>query len=200
MKTATTGPLELRRTLVKLPALLIIAAVELQASIVATAEFTDTQPTSTTYQYDLTLTDTGTTTIGTFWFSWIPGMGFMSVAPTGLASPPGWTATLTNGGSAIQWVAGSPDLLSPGDSESGFMFESTLSPAELEAAYTGRGRGKGDPVATFFVYLAAPLKGRGFQGVATPAAVAVPEPPTILLSGLAISLMCWRKLARWVSR
>ena len=53
------------------------------------------------FQYHLTLNNTGTTSIGTFWFSWIPGAGFMGVSPTNVMSPAGWTDTVTNGGASI---------------------------------------------------------------------------------------------------
>jgi hypothetical protein len=53
------------------------------------------------FQYDRTLNNTETTTIGTFCFSWIPGTGFMGVSRTNLMSPAGWTDTVTNGGASI---------------------------------------------------------------------------------------------------
>ena len=167
----------------------------MQAGIVSMATFTDTQPTVSTYEYTITLTNTGTTTIGTFWFSWVPGAGFMSVAPTNVQSPAGWTDILTNANSAIQWKTAT-NLLAPGSSVSGFMFDSTLSPAALEAAFPGPGTGAGDPLATYFNYIAAPLADPGFQGVATPATSGTPEPATITLVGLALGLGAIRKFAR----
>ena len=52
--------------------------------ITATATFTDTPNASLAgvNDYSITLNNTGTTTIGTFWFGWVPGAGFLSAAPT----------------------------------------------------------------------------------------------------------------------
>jgi hypothetical protein len=199
-KIAVTS-LNVRKKLVTLSMLVMAGALQLHAGLLATATFTDTQPTPGQFDYDLTLNNTGTTTIGTFWFSWIPGAGFMSATPTSVQSPTGWTDNLTNSGAAIQWVT-TTNLLAPGASESGFMFDSTLSPAQLEAPFAGTGLGSGDPVATFFVYIAAPLADPGAQSVAMPAAVstAAPEPSTMLLAALAIGLVNWRKLARSAAR
>src|SRR5260370_42399510 len=100
------------------------------ASLSATSTFTDTLVSPGEYQYIITLNNTGTTTIGTFWFSWIPGFGFMTVAPTNIQSPTGWTGVTTNSNASIQWLDSS--LLAPGASVTGFEFESTLTPAQLE--------------------------------------------------------------------
>ena len=62
--------------------------------ISATATYTDTLVSPGVYDYSITLNDTGTTTMGTFWFSWIPGTGFLSATPTDITSPTGWTETL----------------------------------------------------------------------------------------------------------
>ena len=84
----------------------------------------------------ITLNNTGNSIIGTFWYSWVPGKDFMSVAPTNVTSPAGWTSNITHGGSsdgyAIQWTAISPaDDLVLGNSLSGFSFDSTLSASQL---------------------------------------------------------------------
>jgi len=155
-------------------------AINLHAGIVATATYTSAPAGASGYQYDLTLTNTGTTTIGTFWFGWIPGAGFLSSAPSSVVDPTGWSDVLTNSSSAIQWTTTS-DLLAPGGSLSGFVFDSTETPAELLGTVPS-GTGAGDPITTAFVYIAAPLADPGFQLVATPAAVtATPEPATFAL-------------------
>jgi hypothetical protein len=172
------------RKLALLGALAALAPIAYADGISATATFTDTQVSPGEYQYNLTLNNTGTTTIGTFWFSWVPGAGFMvGATPTDITSPAGWTDTVTNAGKAIQWKT-TTSLLAPGDWLSGFSFESTLTPAELEAAYAGPGTGTGDPVDTAFVYIAAPLADPGFQLTAQ----ATPEPGTfwLTLTGLCL--------------
>jgi hypothetical protein len=59
-----------------LVAVCLAATAPIRANgIDGTATYTDTLVSPGMYQYDLTLTNTGTTTVGTFWFSWIPGAG-----------------------------------------------------------------------------------------------------------------------------
>src|SRR5579864_6443641 len=82
----------------------VAASIGLPASagVMATATYTDSQISPGVYEYDLTLDNTGTTTIGTFWFSWIPGAGFMSATPTNITSPSNWSDIPTNGNKSIQ--------------------------------------------------------------------------------------------------
>ena len=174
--------------------LLCVASVNLQAdTLAATATFTDTEVSPGEFQYDLTLNNTGTTDIGTFWFSWVPGANFMVVPPTNIVSPAGWTGTDINfsGADSIQWV--DSGMLAAGTSQSGFEFQSTLTPAQLE----GPSSMAGDPVATSFVYIAAPFGDPGLQLVVTPAQTSTPEPGTILLTALGIGLVGFgRKMFR----
>jgi hypothetical protein len=167
----------------------LLAALAANAAEVGTATITSTQISPGNFQYSLTLNDTGTTKLGTFWFAWIPGDNFMPVSPTGITSPAGWQAIITTGGpsngSAIQWTAQAPaDDLAAGSSLSGFSFDSTLTLAQLESPSAGS---PADPVATAFVYSGAPFSDAGFQLVAQPAAtVATPEPSDFILSALGI--------------
>lgn len=147
----------------------------------ATATYTATQVSPGLYDYQLTLNNTGTTTIGTFWFAWVPGAGFLTTRPSSVTNPTGWTDVQTNNGAAIQWKT-TTDLLGAGSSLSGFSFESTETPAELLLNVAGSGPGAGQPVTTSFVYIGAPLADPGASLV--PAAVAVaatPEPGSVLL-------------------
>jgi hypothetical protein len=147
------------------------------ASEVATAVIGDV-PTSGGYNYSITLNNTGTTPIGTFWFSWVPGAGFLTATPTNVTSPSLWTDTLTNAGAAIQWKSTDPSsLLEPGNSLSGFDFFSTETPSQLEALVTSNGNT--DPGLVASVYEGAPLAGPVdiFNVVE-----ATPEPPSILLA------------------
>jgi hypothetical protein len=163
----------------KLSLLVLVAAfaVTAHANILATATYTDTQVSPGVFDYNITLNNTGTTTIGTFWFSWVPGAGFMSVTPTDITSPTGWTDKTTNGGAAIQWTT-TADLLAPGDSLTGFSFESTETPAQLLLDFTGTGTGAGDPITTTTVYAGAPMVGADDIFTVTP----TPEPGTMLLT------------------
>jgi hypothetical protein len=163
----------------------------------ATATFTDSQISPGEFQYDLTLNNTGTTTIGTFWFSWIPGAGFMPVAPTDVVSPAGWADLVTNGNAAILWSTPS-NLVAPGGSQSGFEFDSTLTPAQLQADFPGPGLGTGDPINTAFVYIAAPLFDPGAQLVVNPMVASTPEPTTTvtIAFGFALIVLCSKLLRR----
>lgn len=167
---------------------LICAGGSLFASgIDATATYTDSLVSPGDYQYDLTLNNIGATTIGTFWFSWIPGAGFMSVTPTDVISPTGWNDAITNGGAAIQFTTS--DLLAPGQSITGFQFDSTMTPAQFQMDFAGPGLGTGDPITTAFVYIAAPLADPGAQIVATPAVASTPEPSTIVSTAFGLGLI-----------
>jgi hypothetical protein len=184
----------------KLLLLLVVflaASVSIRANgLDATATYTDMMVSPGVFQYDLTLTNTGTTTIGTFWFSWIPGQGFMAVPPTNVMSPAGWTALITNSGASIQWT--NPSLLAMGDSVTGFMFDSTMTPAEFLGTFPGPGLGMGDPITTAFLYIASPLADPGAQITAMPAAVVgTPEPSTLSLAAIAMGLLA---LAAGISR
>ena len=94
--------------------------------ISATATFTNTPDASLAgvNDYSITLNNTGTTPIGTFWFGWVPGNGFLSATPTDIGTPAGWTEMTTNSGAAIQFVTSTP-LAAGGGSSSQPGFHST---------------------------------------------------------------------------
>ena len=161
------------------------AAAPAAASEAASATFSSTQLSPTSWQYSLTLNDTGTTTLGTFWFGWVPGEDFMPTSPSSIASPAGWSAQITNDGAAdgfaIQWKAGAGALLTPGQSLTGFMFDSATSPTEMmgDSPFF-----PGTPVTTTFVYQGAPFSDAGVEFEVLPATAAVPEPSSLALMGL----------------
>ena len=173
----------------------------LHASLIGSATVTDSQINSTTFQYNLTLNDLGTTTIGTFWFSWVPGANFMPVSPTNITSPASWNPIVTNGGAAdgfaIQWTASSAAAdLAAGQSLSGFSFDSTATPAQMAGLSSFH---PGEPVETSFVYSGVPFSDAGFQFVATNAGSAVPEPSTSTLGAIGAAMLLlvrWRKTRR----
>jgi hypothetical protein len=117
------------------------------------------------YQYTITLKDTGTTTIGTFWFAWIPGEDFMPVKPLPVALPAGWTAHVIHGttspdGYSIQWLGASADYLHPGQSKV-FHFRSSATPAEVFGRSTIFST---HPlVTTSFVYSRGPFGDTGYE-------------------------------------
>ena len=145
----------------------------------ASATIVGTQLSSGDSSYSLTLNNTGTTTLGTFWFSWVPGDNFMPVSPTNITSPTGWMDTVTPGGPSngfgIEWTAITPsDYLAAGQSLSGFSFQSSLTLADLMSPAAGN---PADSVLTSFVYSGAPFSDNGVQFAPTvPLAATAPEP------------------------
>lgn len=127
------------------------------AALSATATIASSPSDGGLYHYNLVLTNTGTTDVGTFWFAWKPGAGFMTQAPSDIQSPTNWTEKTTENGAAIQWVATTP--IAPGTSVSGFSFFSPLTPAEMAAASSAGG----PAVDLAFVYIGAPLGDPGAQ-------------------------------------
>lgn len=86
------------------------------------------------YRYTITLKDTGTTAIGTFWFAWVPGDDFLPAKPKASA-PKGWSDHLIGGGGySIQWVANSSgNALKAGHSMT-LVFTSSAKPAAVFGA------------------------------------------------------------------
>ncbi len=106
----------------------------------ATATLTPLQVSPGVFQYTVSLTDTGNTNIGTFWFAWddVPDQDLMSVLPTNVGSPAGWTDAVTSHvypdgtGYGIEWSSGSVNAdMHPGDVVSAFTFTSTETPQQL---------------------------------------------------------------------
>lgn len=163
------------------------------ANPTATASYTDTPLGGGEFQYNLTLNNTGTSPIGVFWFSWVPGAGFLSAQPMNVMSPSGWSDQLTNNGAAIMWMTSS-SWLAGGGKLTGFSFDSTETPAQLAGSFMGTGVGAGDPITTSFVYKQLPnpitLQSLSSEGTGLVAMAAgspthgVPEPATLGLLGL----------------
>jgi hypothetical protein len=135
----------------------------------ATLDWTANGPNQ--YNYTITLTDTGSSTVGTFWFSWIPGQDYMNADPTSIGSPAGWSETVTTrgypGGTgyAIEWTANSSaSYLQSGATSSSFTFTSTETPAEMAA---GSPFDTTTPTTTAFVYPGPPLTPASDQFVVT---------------------------------
>jgi Dockerin type I domain len=118
---------------------------------------------ASTFRYNIDLKDTGTTAIGTLWYSWVPGEDFLGSSPTNLVSPPGWSASVThegaNDGFAIQWVNNNGPL-QPGATLLGFKFEIANTPTALAGNSPAF---PGTPIGTSFIYAGAPLSDAGAQ-------------------------------------
>jgi hypothetical protein len=162
-----------------------------RAGDAATATISDTSLGGGEFNYSITLKDTGTGNLGTFWYSWVPGEDFMPVSPTNIVAPTGWTDLITNAGSgdgfAIQFVSSSAPL-TPGATDT-FTFTSTATPAQIAGDSPFHST---MPVDTAFVYSGAPFSDAGFQLEVA----AVPEPSSVALAacgGLVIGWMARRR-------
>jgi Bacterial Ig-like domain (group 3)/Dockerin type I domain len=133
-------------------------------SLAASASFTST-PNGANYNYTISLNDTGTTNVGTFWFAWIPGQDYMANNPISVVDPTGWTHSITGGttndGYAIRWVAGSGSAITAGNSLT-FNFTSAETPSEMSGNSQFFNH---PPEGTSFVYIGAPFGDSGDQFV-----------------------------------
>jgi len=168
----------------------LLGSSSAQAALMATATLSTNQ-TSAPFNYTLTLHNTGTTNIGSFWFAWIPGEDFLPTTPTGLVKPANWFAFLNGGGAmdghSIEFIDNGT-LLAPGASLTGFGFTSNDSPTKLAGKspfYTST------PAGTSFVYGGAPLSDAGYQFTVS----VVPEPPSLALAAIG-GLLSWTALRK----
>ena len=130
------------------------------------------------FQYNIALTNTSTdgSDIGTFWFSWIPGVDFMEIDPTSITFPAGWSVHITGSnannspsdGNALQFLAGSGPLLTPGNTDD-FSFDSTEPLSQIQGPSTYAPH---DNETTSFLYHAGIFSDAGDQITLT----TVPEP------------------------
>lgn len=133
------------------------------------------------YSDSISIHNTGTTTIGTFWFAWIRGGDFLFSSPTNVSSPAGWTGTVQGvpGAYSIEWTANSAaSYLSPGGTLAGFSFQSADAPSVLT------GPASSNPLyatTTSFFYVGPALGDPGYQFVVS----VVPAPGAIGLCGVA---------------
>lgn len=166
----------MKRVLVRMAAIFLGAGIALPAlaNEAATAQMTSADLGNGVFEYTITLTNTGTSNLETFWYAWVPGENLMPVSPTSIQSPPNWTANITHetsnpgydgsssayDGYAIQFVtasSASPAPLTPGASLV-FRFDSTSTPQTLAGdspLYAGT------PIGRSFVYAGAPFSDAG---------------------------------------
>jgi hypothetical protein len=149
-------------------------------------------PDGAMWDYTITLTNTGTGPIGTFWYSWIPGQGYLPTLPTNITAPAGWVITMTDGppptdGYSIRYVNTSSPL-TPGNSVM-FGFDSTASPSTLAGISTIH---PGKPIGTSTIYGGAPFSDAGLQFVVT----SVPEPSTLTLGIVGLASLAALRLRR----
>jgi hypothetical protein len=149
---------------------------------------------STTFEYSLTLSDSGspnTNAIGTLWYAWIPGQDYLTTSPpiATINAPAGWkfdavTGGGANDGFAIRWVAlAAVDDIQPGGSLSGFTFQTSDTPSTIfgDSSFFPT-----TPTSTFFTYSGdAAFSGASVESVGVPA----PEPATLAVLFPATALL-----------
>jgi hypothetical protein len=159
-------------------AALALASATARASESASAVLS-ASPSGGGYLDQITLTDTGSTNIGSFWYSWVPGVDYMSVSPTNVLTPTGWSESITHEGQsdgyAIQFVNQSGPALTAGNSLSGFSFNTTLTPTTLNSP----------PDDYAYVYQGSPEAPPDTSGAFLEVSVVTPEP--VSLGALAIA-------------
>jgi Bacterial Ig-like domain (group 3) len=140
------------------PRRLFSLAASAQIALVSTTG-TSAHP---SYNYAITLANTGTTGVGTYWLAWVPGADFLPSVPSAVTDPAGWSHSVQGeGGSSIEWVAsGTSSRVSPGGKLPGFGFSSADSPTVL------KGKAPSSPstdVLTSFVYSGSPFSDSGLS-------------------------------------
>jgi hypothetical protein len=158
---------------------ILAAAGAASAAETASATISDTG--SGPFNYSITLHDTGTTTVGTFWYSWIPGFDFMKSSPTSVTPPSGWADQITGGGGsdgyAILFTANSSaNYIASG----GSLVFNFVSPDNFATMTGNSPTHPAYPIGTSYIYSAGEFSDGGDQFV-----VAAPEPASASLLGVA---------------
>ena len=164
--------------------------------VTATATMTAV-PDSGNYDYTITLHNTGSSNIETFWFAWLPGYDFLTSYPTVTKTPTNWTTYIESGyygGYSIEFFdTGSSSPLASGQSSSAFQFTSPDSPDVLNAM---------DPIIGYYpttfsyVYQGA-AQASPFNTINSIPIAAVPEPSSFILAFIGCLAIgsTWRRAA-----
>ena len=161
----------------------------------------------TQYTYDLSLTNTSTdeSTVGTFWFAWIPGESYLASNPISVTAPSGWEngpdsqlvgGALGEKGASIEWQAtGSASYLQAGHTLTGFTFTTLDAPSSVygDSIYF-----PGKPVLTSQVYHAGPFSDsatypNGYQFIVQVTPEAGSLPLLALAVGGVLLIICRRR-------
>ena len=139
-------------------AVLCLAIAPAFGDLAATARISAV-PNGPIFDYTISVTNTGSTSIGTFWFAWTPpGMpieyDFLPSLPFSISQPAGWLGPASPGfpGNSIEYYNSTGSPLAPGQTGT-FSFSSPDSPATLQGSTFGF------PNTTSFIYEGSPLVG-----------------------------------------
>ena len=103
--------------------------------VAATGTFTDVAGTGGNFDYTVTLDNTGTEAIQSFWMGWIPGV-FDVASPSSAGNNLGWTSIVD--GNSVQYGGTAGTALAAGHSGT-FTFDSTTTPAEIASVMNNAG-------------------------------------------------------------
>ncbi len=86
------------------------------------------------YDYTITITNTGTLALNSFWYGWTTGGDNLSSTPASASNSLGWGNQLS--GNSIMWINSSGTALAPGNSAT-FTFASSSSPSAITTSPSG---------------------------------------------------------------
>ena len=135
------------------------------------------------YDYTITLLNTGTYNLNSFWYGWIQFLNDLPSIPTSPANSLGWANTVA--GNSIMWQNSTGTALAPGQSGT-FTFISTSTPAEMTAGIAGESVAYVNGI-TFSQGVAGDS-----TGIFAPTLVAAPEPSSL-------GLLLTSALGLWVA-
>jgi hypothetical protein len=149
-----------------------------------------TGQTSAPFDYTITLTNNGTTSIGTFWFAWtsVPiNYDFLPTSPSSVTAPAGWTTLITHSGFpgdgyGLEMYNLSGSAIGAGQTGL-FHFTTNDTPAQIG----GNAFIAPNKVGTSFVYIGLPQTDPGFKFNA----LVVPEPSCALVMGVGLLVWGW---------
>ena len=174
---------------------LLAGAAPVFGGISASATMTAAQD-GTNWDYVVTVHNTGTVNIETFWFAWIPGYDYLPSNPQVTSQPLFWSTYVeaSDRYSIEFYDTGTLDPITPGNSSSAFKFTSPDSPTTLS---NGTGFA-GLPDTYSYVYTGPSDSGSAAIITSIPITT-VPEPTSIALAGIGglAGLIVWgrRRLA-----
>jgi hypothetical protein len=171
---------------------LAVSTVSSQAQS-ATATISGVAAGGGVFDYTITLQNTGTTSLDSFWYAWTTSGNNLSVGVTSPGSSLGWTDTSLEGNTSISYEGNAGNALAVGQSAI-FTFDSTETPSAITTSPSGESVAyvSGTGPNTFE---------QNDPGVASPVfsptLVTVPEPSSfgLLITGLLGLLAAgWRRL------
>jgi hypothetical protein len=114
---------------------LAASAVSSQAQSAA-ATISDVAAGGGVYDYTITLKNTGTTSLDSFWYAWTLSGNNLSAPASNPGSSLGWVDTGLTGNTSISWEGNSGDALAAGQSAT-FTFDSTETPTAITTPPAG---------------------------------------------------------------